>query len=299
MGLFNDHNDSIEIKQKKLKSFIAQEDDLVQKAQNGETWTIGLLAEGYLAVGETAEAYRWAEEGLANNDGSCLRVMGLLALQNGDYNAAENYFAKNVRANDDVDSAVQLGYMYLRVENIAQATRYFKIALRGDSSHPEAAFGLASCISNDKDSDLDQIEYLIRIATQSDDFEIREAAKKLLQQIHEVKAENARQQNNCFITTAVCNSFDKPDDCFELTTFRNFRDTWLVNQPDGKALIAEYYDIAPRIVANINRLADAAQIYKSIWQQYLEPCLNFIRSGDNLSCKNKYVEMVRELKKYA
>ena len=103
--------------------------------------------------------------------------------------------------------------------------------------------------------------------------------------------------NSCFVTTAVCDSFGKPDDCFELMTFRKFRDTWLVNQPDGKSLIAEYYSVAPKIVANINKLADSAQIYKTIWKKYLEPCLSFIRKGDNLSCKNKYVEMIRELKK--
>ena len=108
---------------------------------------------------------------------------------------------------------------------------------------------------------------------------------------------NAPKDEGCFITTAVCGNFGKPDDCYELTTFRKFRDDWLMNQSDGKSLIAEYYSIAPLIVDKINRLTESAQIYESIWQKYLEPCLNFIRSGDNLSCKNKYVEMVRELKK--
>lgn len=110
------------------------------------------------------------------------------------------------------------------------------------------------------------------------------------------KAKKFRGES-CFVTTAVCDSFGKSDDCYELTTFRKFRDTWLKAQPDGKSLIAEYYSIAPRIVANINSLADSAQIYKTIWQKYLEPCLNFIRCGDNLACKNKYIEMIYELKK--
>ena len=107
------------------------------------------------------------------------------------------------------------------------------------------------------------------------------------------------QNNNdgfCFITTAVCQTFGKPDNCYELTMFRNFRDTWLIEQPDGKALIAEYYSIAPSIVTKIDSLADSAQIYRIIWKKYLMPCLNFIRNGDNLSCKNLYVKMVRDLK---
>ena len=41
-----------------------------------------------------------------------------------------------------------------------------------------------------------------------------------------VKCYNADNgiQSVCFVTTAVCDSFGKSDDCFELTTFRNFRD---------------------------------------------------------------------------
>ena len=106
-----------------------------------------------------------------------------------------------------------------------------------------------------------------------------------------VKCYNADNgiQDGCFVTTAVCDSFDKPDDCFELLSFRRFRDEWLVTQPEGKGLIAEYYEIAPRIVANINRLPDSSKVYKSIWQNYLEPCLDFLNNDDNLSCKKKYI----------
>lgn len=111
------------------------------------------------------------------------------------------------------------------------------------------------------------------------------------------RAQADKKDDGCFVTTAVCSTFGKPDDCYELTAFRKFRDTWLVKQPDGKNLIAEYYSIAPLIVDNINRRKDAAQIYQNIWQKYLEPCLNFIRSGDNLSCKKAYVKMVNQLKK--
>lgn len=105
------------------------------------------------------------------------------------------------------------------------------------------------------------------------------------------------QNNGCFITTAVCDNFGKSDDCYELTTFRKFRDEWLITQSDGKTLIEEYYAVAPRIVANINRLSEAKKIYETIWQKYLVPCLDFINNGDNFSCKQKYIDMVHELKK--
>lgn len=96
--------------------------------------------------------------------------------------------------------------------------------------------------------------------------------------------------------TAVCDSFGKADDCYELTAFRNFRDKWLALQEDGKNLIAEYYDVAPKIVEKINSLSNSAEIYKNIWQDYLSKCLKSIEVGDNLNCKKIYVEMVNTLK---
>ena len=125
----------------------------------------------------------------------------------------------------------------------------------------------------------------------------REGDEEAVAEVQSWSQNNNDNGGFCFITTAVCQTFGKPDDCYELTMFRNFRDTWLIEQPDGKALIAEYYSIAPSIVTKIDSLSDSAQIYKTIWKKYLVPCLNFIRNGDNLACKNLYVKMVRDLKK--
>lgn len=108
--------------------------------------------------------------------------------------------------------------------------------------------------------------------------------------------EKEHETDVCFITTAVCGSFGKADDCYELTAFRNFRDNWLMNQSDGKNLISEYYEVAPKIVEKINSLADSAEVYKNIWRDYLATCLKFIEVGENSKCKKIYVEMVETLK---
>ena len=99
----------------------------------------------------------------------------------------------------------------------------------------------------------------------------------------------------CFITTAVCQAQGKPDDCYELTQFRRFRDEWLANQPDGKDLIARYYEIAPSIVNIINLKGDASEVYQQIQDTYLTPCLKAIESGDNQACLTRYKSMVEEL----
>ena len=105
-----------------------------------------------------------------------------------------------------------------------------------------------------------------------------------------------RPSKGCFITTAVCESFGKADDCYELTAFRNFRDKWLALQTDGKILIDEYYEVAPKIVAKINSLSNSAEVYKNIWSEYLQSCLKAIEVGDNSKCKKIYVAMVNSLK---
>ncbi|GHU49564.1 hypothetical protein FACS1894200_08330 [Spirochaetia bacterium] len=101
----------------------------------------------------------------------------------------------------------------------------------------------------------------------------------------------------CFITTAVCGAFNKPDDCYELTQFRAFRDNWLAHQPGGSAIIRRYYDIAPRIVASINAAPNARYIYTAIQRDYLADCLAFIEQGRLDECKAKYTEMVENLER--
>ena len=98
----------------------------------------------------------------------------------------------------------------------------------------------------------------------------------------------------CFITTAVCAYQGKPDDCKELTAFRTFRDGWLSRQPDGKALIRKYYDIAPGIVTAI-QVTDPDKLFPAIWERWLQPCYEALLRGDFTSCKRLYTDMVNTL----
>jgi small GTP-binding protein len=101
----------------------------------------------------------------------------------------------------------------------------------------------------------------------------------------------------CYITTATCETLGKADDCYELNMFRDFRDNWLDRQSYGKELIKEYYSTAPLIVKSINRQAESVRIYQAIWDEYLSDCLHLIEDGDYTGCKEKYVTMVRNLKR--
>lgn len=279
-----------------MREFIAHEREIQSEGEKGDLDAIQMLTTVYYRQGDYQKAAYWGRKGASFDDEICLYMMGEIAYAQEDYDAAANFFERNVNVNGNILSATALGNMYLGIKDYSNAKYYFDFVLRRDKSNSEAAFGLAVCKMEDEDPYLEDIEELMQVAARSDNHSTRDAAQQILQQIQDEKTKRANQ-NNCFVTTAVCDSFGKADDCYELTAFRKFRDGWLSVQPDGKSLIAEYYAIAPRIVANINRLADAKEIYKSIWQKYLAPCLRFIERGDNISCKNKYVDMIRELKK--
>lgn len=101
----------------------------------------------------------------------------------------------------------------------------------------------------------------------------------------------------CFITTAVCEAEGKPDDCAELTAFRAFRDGYLRAQPDGPALIEEYYAAAPTIVMCIDVCGDRDARYAAIRRQHLQPCYEALCAGDLAGCKTRYVRMMRALQR--
>jgi len=102
---------------------------------------------------------------------------------------------------------------------------------------------------------------------------------------------------HCYITTAVCCALNKDDNCYELQMFRRFRDEWLLKQNDGKALVDEYYNIAPAIVRAIEMQASPQTIYENIWNCYLRKCLSMIENGGYGECKNLYMNMVDNLKR--
>lgn len=100
----------------------------------------------------------------------------------------------------------------------------------------------------------------------------------------------------CYITTAVCESRQKPDDCYELSLLRSFRDDYLLKSDEGAKMVDEYYDVAPSIVKHIGKRENADEIYEAIWQQYLSPCIRLIESGQNEECVDLYRHMVYGLK---
>ncbi len=110
------------------------------------------------------------------------------------------------------------------------------------------------------------------------------------------KIESGFHKKLCYITTAVCESQGKPDDCYELELLRSYRDGYLLSTEDGQAMVKEYYNIAPTIVNRISRRDDAETVYGEIWDCWLSDCIKLIEAGEKEACREKYMDMVYELK---
>jgi len=83
----------------------------------------------------------------------------------------------------------------------------------------------------------------------------------------------------CYFTTAACNAAGLPDDCFELTMLRHFRDTRMAETARGRAEIAEYYARAPGILVSMGRAPDAAARLARLYAFVVLPCAILIRLG--------------------
>lgn len=99
----------------------------------------------------------------------------------------------------------------------------------------------------------------------------------------------------CYITTATCTHLGQGDGCPALEAFRAFRDGWLASAPHGKEKIIEYYLFAPLVVEAIDSSGIPQKEYRSIWSDYLAPCLADIRAGKMEACADRYERMVRSL----
>ncbi len=107
---------------------------------------------------------------------------------------------------------------------------------------------------------------------------------------------SSSSSGGCFITSACVESKGLPDDCYELTTLRWYRDNILSTTSCGKEKIAEYYNIAPQIVESINLLQNKSEIYDEIYSEYILKCIKTIEDKKYDATFDIYCHMVDILK---
>lgn len=88
-----------------------------------------------------------------------------------------------------------------------------------------------------------------------------------------------------------------PDDCYELTVLRGFRDNYLKNRENGAQDIADYYRNAPQIVESISNRNDADQIWRDIYQDMVCPCIQHIEAHEFEKAYKLYKSFTIRLRK--
>ncbi|HCA71496.1 MAG TPA: hypothetical protein DHW78_08540 [Ruminococcaceae bacterium] len=111
------------------------------------------------------------------------------------------------------------------------------------------------------------------------------------------KINSGWRKKGCYITSAVCRTLHKPDNCIELQALRRFRDSWLLRQPYGTILVREYYIFAPFIAEAINASGQAASVYLRLWKMFIFPCVQDAVSGNNERCFKRYTMMMFQLER--
>lgn len=101
----------------------------------------------------------------------------------------------------------------------------------------------------------------------------------------------------CFLTSACVEAKGLPDDCLELTTLRQFRESYLIRQPDGPAAIAHYYAVAPAIVQEINSQPNAKEVYGQLFNELVIPCVELIHEGKLAEALTMYRSTVTRLER--
>lgn len=101
--------------------------------------------------------------------------------------------------------------------------------------------------------------------------------------------------SGCFITTAASCALHKGRDCDELNFLRKFRDEYIKASPEGRALVEEYYNVAPKIIQKINCEANASDIYAALWEKYIISSTNKILEEQWQEAQDIYVAMVVDL----
>lgn len=126
---------------------------------------------------------------------------------------------------------------------------------------------------------------------------VTERERDIVTRIPTVKSDADKNKEKCFITTACVEARGLPDDCSELTALRAFRDGFMRSRRGGRAQVAEYYRIAPRIVAAINADPRREEIYAELYERLVRRSVALIETGRHHAALANYRAIVLELRR--
>jgi len=112
----------------------------------------------------------------------------------------------------------------------------------------------------------------------------------------EKTGESWEKKSGCFITSACVEAKGLPDDSLELSTLRNFRDTYVRQLPQGVEQIQEYYATAPLIVQQIRKLEQPLAEFNDLFTRLVQPAVQYIQIGKMEEALLLYQDIFTELR---
>ena len=95
----------------------------------------------------------------------------------------------------------------------------------------------------------------------------------------------------CFLTTVCCEEKGLPDDCYELTMMRKYRDEILKKTVLGEKIIKFYYNEAPRIVQQIKGSDKREEICTWIYNE-IRKVIHDYENGNLNEAGSRYLFMM-------
>lgn len=100
------------------------------------------------------------------------------------------------------------------------------------------------------------------------------------------------QGADCFITTAICDILGKADDCVELETLRGFRDTYMMEDDQRRALVDLYYEEAPAIAQTLRESPDKNAKAEALLRDFITPAVKAVEAEQREDAMAIYTAMM-------
>ena len=102
--------------------------------------------------------------------------------------------------------------------------------------------------------------------------------------------------STCYLTTAMCEILNEPDNCYVLETLRSFRDNVMKNDENCTPLLEEYDVIGPQICKKLYQDEQKEVIARSMLYLRIYPAINAIKNEKYDDAIEIYKDMTELLK---
>ena len=99
----------------------------------------------------------------------------------------------------------------------------------------------------------------------------------------------------CYLTTAMVEVLDLPDDTFCLEVLRRYRDTYLAASEDGIEVLKDYDIVGPEIAEKIKNDENSFNVATTMYYYYISPAVENIINGYNETALEIYENMTLDL----